>query len=210
MAQSSVFLSYCAQSCIYFYMMKNDTLKSRISLSRSSQGINFWWVRDFICMKYEPAHDKTNNMACAPFEDSDQSDQSECKTSQWMLRMLTLFCLFYGPWRLLHSLWAESIVLWGEKTGDPRKKTPDQQQWNDKWFRALKISILKGAADTYIKEPSAMGLQLFNKDWSLSLMMSQTIHYYDLLKTEHIGEIICNITNRNLQLQKANVYNLIF
>ena len=99
----------------------------------------------------------------------------------------------------------------GEKKQEiPEKKTPDQQQWNDKWFRALKISILKGAADTYIKEPSAMGLQLFNKDWSLSLMMSQTIHYYDLLKTEHIGEIICNITNRNLQLQKANVYNLIF
>ena len=34
---------------------------------------------------------------------------------------------FYGPSKLFHSFWSESIVRWGV-TGDPREETPDHPQ----------------------------------------------------------------------------------
>ena len=67
------------------------------------------------------------------------------------------------PVKLFHSFWAKSIVRWA-KTGDPQEKPPyylqaklglslmwpelgsNLQQWDDKWIRALKISILTHSA----------------------------------------------------------------
>ena len=73
----------------------------------------------------------------------------------------------YGPSRLFHSFWDESIVRWG-KTGDPREKTPASRTWlasyvtqaklepkagDGERFRALKVSDLNhsptGAACWY-------------------------------------------------------------
>ena len=65
--------------------------------------------------------------------------------------------------KFFHSFWAESIVRWGENRRSPRKTIwpPTSRTWlvshmtrarsnpqhkDDKWFRALKISVLSHSA----------------------------------------------------------------
>ena len=69
----------------------------------------------------------------------------------------------FGPSRLFHTFWPESIGRWAENERSPRKKLghrqaelglshiwPEQgsypQWWDDKWFGALKISCLNHSA----------------------------------------------------------------
>ena len=61
----------------------------------------------------------------------------------------------YGPSRLFHSFWAESIVRWGENGRSPDHLQAEvglshmwpelgsnQQRWDENQFRVLKISVL--------------------------------------------------------------------
>ena len=47
--------------------------------------------------------------------------------NEWMDDLLLFLFGFYGPSRLFHSFWAESIVRWGKKA-DLREKPPDHPQ----------------------------------------------------------------------------------
>ena len=77
--------------------------------------------------------------------------------------IIYFFICVYGPSKLFHSFWAKSIILSGKNRRSPREKTPttrkqnlvcltwpdlgsNPQQWDDKWFRALKISGLNHLA----------------------------------------------------------------
>ena len=92
---------------------------------------------------------------------------------------------FYGPSRLFHSFWAESIVKWVEN-GRPREKPPDHpqtelclshmwlklgsnpQHWGDERFRVLKISVLNRSATPHRFIPSTFLSLLFFQIMSLA------------------------------------------
>ena len=83
--------------------------------------------------------------------------------------------VIYGPSRLIHSFWAESIA----KTGDPREKPPDHpqaelvlshiwlelgsnpQRWDDERIRTLKISGINH---------SATWTAFYGKQWNIDFM----------------------------------------
>ena len=54
----------------------------------------------------------------------------KCKYLRWVLELFGGFG-FYGPLRLFHSFWAESILRWGKNERSPRKTTwpPASRTW---------------------------------------------------------------------------------
>ena len=103
---------------------------------------------------------------------------------------------FYGPSRLFHSFWAESIVRWGENKRAP-KNPPDHQaklglnpmkpelgsnpqRCNDECFIVLKISILNHSATGGAR----MGFHLLPEFAFFSLIMRRKVFTFHSFHTK--------------------------
>ena len=72
-----------------------------VKLTRILQKLRTRWIQWYVHLTYEPQHNKTNNMACAPSEDSDQPGHPPSLIKVFAVSM-------EKAWILIATHWAHS------------------------------------------------------------------------------------------------------
>ena len=103
---SITFFFFCC-----FFLSKESAFDNRVYfVYRSKLAFTAVWWNPRCDDKIEPPHDKTNKMACAPIEDSDQPGHPPSLIRVFDVRMKKAWVLSYplSAWRRLWSDWADA------------------------------------------------------------------------------------------------------
>ena len=94
-----------------FFLSKESAFDKRVYfVYKSKLAFTAVWLNPRCDDKIEPAHDKTNKMACAPIEDSDQPGHPPSLIRVFAVRMKKAWVLSYplSAWRRLWLDWADA------------------------------------------------------------------------------------------------------
>ena len=112
----SIFMSVCnhlwvfannTSNFVIFYKRKKERRKERLTGKKTCT------IRNVSQSAFEPPHDKTNNMACAPSEDSDQPGHPPSLIRVFAVRMKKYWVLSY-PLSAQQRLWSD----WADAQAD--------------------------------------------------------------------------------------------